>query len=259
MKSRLKRGIKKIYSAAFGKRGKYKCSICNSYINAYLPLPESYKEESKKLGYEHFGKNEHLNVEQYQCSNCLASDRDRFFAAYFKEVLKIPENSEKTLLHVAPSWGLNNRFLKKYFSVTTTDLMMEDVDVKSDVEDMKVFDNDSFDFLICSHVLEHVTNPDTALKELLRVLKKGGKAILMVPVNPEIAETLEDPSHTTREERIKHYGQEDHLRLFAKQDFMNRIVGAGFKLEMLGKRDFGKTTYTRLGLRESSILYIGSK
>lgn len=258
MKSRLKKKIRKLLTSVSGKQS-YKCSICNSFIDAYLPLPDSYRENSVKMGYAHFGQNEHLNIDQYQCSNCLANDRDRFYASYYKDHLKLQKNTGKKLLHIAPSWALNERVLKKYFDVTTTDLFMDNVDVVADVENMKDFKMETFDYLICSHVLEHVNNPDMALKELLRVLKKGGSAIIMAPVIPGIPETLEDHNHTSKEDRIKYYGQEDHLRLFAKTDFIQRIKNAGFVLEQVDRKKMGKALFKSLGLRDTSILYIGHK
>ncbi|MEX0996566.1 MAG: methyltransferase domain-containing protein [Flavobacteriaceae bacterium] len=237
----------------------YRCSVCNSKIKEYLPLSDSYRENSLKYGYKYFGENEHINIKKYTCPNCKASDRDRFYASFFSNIEKIPKNSQKSLLHVAPSWPLNNKYLIKHFNVITTDLMMPKVDYLLDVEDMVSFEPNKFGYLICSHVLEHVNNPDKALVELLRVLKPGGKAILMAPINPNIANTIEDPKHTSEEERLRYYGQEDHLRLFAKQDFMNRIEKAGFILETYGINEFGKKSFQSLGLRETSVLYIGKK
>jgi len=41
-----------------------------------------------------------------------------------------------------------------------------------DIENLP-FQNDEFDFVYCSHVLEHVENPDKACRELMRVSKRG--------------------------------------------------------------------------------------
>ncbi len=256
MKSSLKTLIKRFLGY---QSNKYKCSVCNNFINRYKPLPANYKIDSEKAGYKYFGQNEHLNVDQYSCPSCLANDRDRLYAAYFSNILKVNKGSKNSLLHVAPSKSLNDNFLIDFFQVTTVDLMMPNVDINLDIENMSDFEDNKFDFIICSHVLEHVKNPDKALKELYRILRPNGKAILMVPVNPNIIDTLEDPLHVTKEQRLQNYGQEDHLRLFAKNDFMNRIKGAGFKLITKDISDFGKKRFKSLGLRDSSVLYIGEK
>lgn len=259
MKLKLRSKLKRLRNFFIKINYSYKCSVCNAKIRNYIPLPDIYREKCLQQGYKYFAQNEHLNIKKYTCPNCKTSDRDRFYAAYFSHIEKISKDSKKSLLHIAPSWPLNNIYLKKHFYVTTTDLMMPKVDYMLDVENMESFEDNKFDYLICSHVLEHVNNPDKALMELLRILKPGGKAILMVPINPYIENTIEDPSHTTIEERLRHYGQEDHLRLFAKKDFMNRIEKAGFLLETYSIEEFGIKTFKRLGLRESSILYIGKK
>ena len=56
------------------------------------------------------------------------------------------------------------------------------------------FEDDSFDATLCNHVMEHVADDIKAMKEILRVLKPGGWAIIQVPFFPPLPEkTLEDP------------------------------------------------------------------
>jgi len=47
--------------------------------------------------------------------------------------------------------------------------------------DLKGIENESYDFVISSHVLEHVANPLKALFEWKRVLKGGGALLLVCP------------------------------------------------------------------------------
>jgi hypothetical protein len=237
----------------------YYCPICERKIKRFVPLPNSFKENALKYEYKYFGQNEHLNIEQYSCPNCNSSDRDRLYATYIKMFVPTSPTMKKSLLHVAPSWKLNDLFLKKYFEITTTDLMMEGVDYLMNVENMYHFNDNSFDCFICSHVLEHVNYPDQALKELYRILKPGGFGIIMAPIIPGLDQTLENPEHLTKAERMKHYGQEDHLRLFSRQDFIKRIELANFKLRQFGISDFGENSFKKLCLKKSSILYIGVK
>ena len=236
----------------------FHCSVCNSNLRSYVPLPDIYRQNAEKYGFQYFGQNEHLNIKQYSCPFCGSSDRDRFYAAFFKR-FELTAETDKRLLHIAPAWKLNNLFLNNHFKVVTTDLMMPDVDYQLNIENMDAFTDNSFDYFICSHVLEHVDNPDVALAELYRILKPGGKGIIMAPVNPNIQTTIEDSTKISKAERIKYFGQEDHLRLFATGDFIERIIKARFNLQMLGKDDFGSESFHKLGLRDSSILYIGNK
>lgn len=49
------------------------------------------------------------------------------------------------------------------------------------------YDNNSFDRLIATHVLEHIYQPHLALKEWRRVLKNGGVLSILIPTDPGIA------------------------------------------------------------------------
>ncbi|TYA56637.1 class I SAM-dependent methyltransferase [Formosa maritima] len=262
MIKKIKKRLKSLYNKhkllKTYKGNTYHCTVCNSNLNVYLPLPDFYRINAEIHGYKYFGQNEHVNVKTYSCPICGSSDRDRMYAEYFKRFV-LPKNSKKLLLHVAPAWKLNDLFLKKHFKVTTTDLMMDGVDYKLDIENMEAFNNNTFDYFICSHVLEHVANPDKALKELYRILKPQGLGIIMAPVIPKLEFTLEDKSHTSEEDRVKYYGQADHLRLFSKKDFMSRIENGGFKLIQYDINKFGEEAFNKLGLKPSSILYIGLK
>lgn len=249
--------IQKIKRFLFFK--KYKCSVCDDIVDNYLPLDSKFKQNSESAGYKYFGQNEHLSIKKYNCPKCKSSDRDRLYAAYYSGLINLKENNKGKLLHIAPSWPLNNFFLVKNFSVITTDLMMVGVDYLQDVENMKSFEDDFFDFVLCSHVLEHVNNPKKALSEIKRVLKKNGEAILMAPINPNIKSTLENPKHVTPEERLRNYGQEDHLRLFAKNDFISLIKSVDFELKTIDIKDLGKSKFDELGLNPNSVLYIGIK
>lgn len=91
------------------------------------------------------------------------------------------------------------------------------------------FGENYFDLIICYHVLEHVTDDKKAMKELFRVLKSGGVALLQVPFSEN--ETMEDASVTNPEERKKLFGQEDHVRYYGRRDFVSRLQQTGFKVE----------------------------
>lgn len=89
------------------------------------------------------------------------------------------------------------------------------------------FPADRFDLILCSHVLEHVPDDDTAMRELRRVLDPRGIAIVMVPVAMQNAQTEEDLSITDPKERLRRYGQFDHVRLYGR-DYVQRLKAAGF-------------------------------
>jgi ubiquinone/menaquinone biosynthesis C-methylase UbiE len=115
------------------------------------------------------------------------------------------------------------------FEYTTVDLDSPIADVKADVQSLP-FDDDTYDVVICNHVLEHVEDLTRALSELLRVLKPAGYAILQVPFDTKHETTYEDPTITERKEREKHFLQYDHLRLFGR-DYPQVIEKAGFRID----------------------------
>lgn len=52
--------------------------------------------------------------------------------------------------------------------------------------------NDSFEFILCTEVIEHVANPFKAVKEIYRILKPGGFLFLSTPFNFRIHGPLPD-------------------------------------------------------------------
>jgi SAM-dependent methyltransferase len=87
------------------------------------------------------------------------------------------------------------------------------------------FEDRHFDAIICSHVLEHVPDDRRALAELRRVLRPDGWAVLLVPILRE--RTIEDPTETDPAERLRRFGQRDHVRVYGR-DFYERLRDAGF-------------------------------
>jgi SAM-dependent methyltransferase len=90
----------------------------------------------------------------------------------------------------------------------------------------------SFDWVLCNHVLEHVPDDALALREIRRVLRPGGTAVLQTPFASGLEKSLEDAGEIgTDAKRTEFYGQEDHVRLYGR-DLFERIQAAGFRLEL---------------------------
>lgn len=84
------------------------------------------------------------------------------------------------------------------------------------------------------------------MRELYRVLRTGGWAILQVPVLRET--TFEDPAATSPAERLRLFGQEDHVRVYGK-DYRTRLVSAGFHVTV---EDFA-ATFPPLQCRDATL------
>ena len=117
----------------------------------------------------------------------------------------------------------------KNLDYTTADLYSPIVDIKADILDLP-FEDNSFDIVFCNHVLEHIENDHKAMTELYRVLKPKGMGIFQIPQDLSLEKTYEDFSITSPEERAKHFGQYDHVRVYGK-DYFNRLRKAGFNVE----------------------------
>ena len=240
---------------------KYKCPVCENPVGNFFPLPKEYYENEVKYNLKYkFDQLETLNHSKYRCPVCLANDRDRIYTLYLKDFFRRAENKKYNLVDFGPSLGFSN-WLKKQDKIKyrSADLFLKDVDDKVDITDMQLYKDGQFDIFICSHILEHVNDPDKALSELFRITSKGGWGIVMVPLVRGIEETQEDPTHKSAEERWKHYLQNDHLRLFGRSDFMRRIEKAGFLVKEHGVDFFGEKTFSSSAISKTSVLYIAQK
>ena len=112
-------------------------------------------------------------------------------------------------------------------SHVTADYEPDRAQVRLDIEALALGDA-AFDRVVCSHVLEHVDDRK-ALAEIYRVLRPSGEALIMLPVVEGWAQSYENPAVSSTAERISHFGQWDHVRVFGA-DIRERIAAAGFDL-----------------------------
>jgi SAM-dependent methyltransferase len=236
------------------------CPVCGSKSVSFLPLPDFYGDSARRHGFAHFGRGEMTSHESYACSGCGASDRERLYALWIEQEIDAHLfRKGARLIHFAPEAALSKKLRSLgFFRYETADLLMNDVDHKVDMMGLP-FHADSVDFFICSHVLEHVPSDDQAIKELYRITKRGGRGILMAPIIMGLEHTLEDPSATDEADRWRLFGQGDHVRLYAHEDYVTKIGTSGFRVDQLGKEHFGEGFFRLLGLKSTSILYVVSK
>jgi len=196
------------------------------------------------------------------CPFCGSRERARMTWLYLEEQNLLRPGLR--ILHVAPEACLRDR-LKALPQATyvagdkhETGYSYPPGTIDLDVTAL-TFPDDHFDLILCSHVLEHVPNDRLAMSELLRVLKPGGTAILMVPIAMHNAETQEDPAVTEPKERIRLYGQFDHVRLYGR-DYSDRLQEAGFhvKEDAMTERLSPEEVF-RFGLLRSEVVHAGSK
>jgi len=188
---------------------KYLCSCCGWSFRKFLA----------------FGVNPRPNA---LCPRCQALERHRLLWLYFGDQTNL-FNDNLNVLHIAPE----RVFEKKLKQLKNLDYITADLDpgramVQMDITNISYEDN-FFDVILCSHVLEHVPDDRKAMRELYRVLKPGGWAILQVPILRD--KTFEDFSITKPEDRKRVFGQSDHVRVYGK-DYKDRLEEAGFRVKV---------------------------
>ncbi|MDE1164328.1 MAG: class I SAM-dependent methyltransferase [Pseudomonas sp.] len=237
------------------------CPLCNARFANFMPLPPSFFEVFHRLrvfySLEDF---ETLNVGQYSCPGCQSSDRDRLYALFVQQHLAPLGQQPLRILDIAPAPVLS-AFLKQIPGslYRSADLFSPLADDQVDLQDMSLYPDASFDFIVCSHVLEHVPDDRRAIAELYRVLAKGGVAILMVPILTTATQTDEDPLEASVDERWARFGQDDHIRMYCREDFLERLRGGGFEVRAMNGADFSEGSFRRHGITERSVLYVGQK
>ncbi|MCH4821706.1 methyltransferase domain-containing protein [Gramella lutea] len=159
----------------------------------------------------------------------LSLERHRLLWLYLKNETDFFSNHHK-VLHFAPEQAFYKRFRNlSNLEYVTTDLNSPLADVKADICALP-FENESFDFILCNHVLEHIPDDKKAMEELYRILKPGGTAILQIPQDLNRAETFQDDSITDPKERAKIFGQYDHVRVYGR-DYFDKLRAIGFEVE----------------------------
>lgn len=186
-----------------------------------------------------------------RCPRCGSTERSRLMALWLSS--RSDWLKSASILHFAPEPEVSGLLRKRAAGYASADFAAGRADRVLNIEAIDDA-NETFDCIVCSHVLEHV-NDARALSEIHRVLKPGGVALIMVPVIEGWAHTYETPAANTPEERKRHFGQSDHLRFYGA-DIRNRIRAPGFTLEEFTAEGQDVLTY---GLQRGEKLFIARK
>jgi SAM-dependent methyltransferase len=196
-------------SAVGGGADKAECPLCGTIAEAF----------------EDGGNPEHPRPD-CKCPTCGSLERHRAFWLYFRVRTSLFSGKVR-MLHMAAEPCIAERFLDQ----PNVDYITADLDptrgmVASDLTRM-AFADQSFDLILCSHVLEHIPDDLSAMRELRRILRPGGQAVLAVPMWRKVTE--EDLTITDPAERLRRFGQNDHVRSYGLDGvFGQRLNEAGF-------------------------------
>lgn len=191
-----------------------------------------------------------------RCPRCSSLERHRAIYLYLRDETTVFTASTR-LLHFAPEPALRGVLERcKTIDYVTTDLEMRDVSIHMDIHNL-LFRDSVFDCVICSHVLEHVEDDYAAMREIRRVLRPDGFALILVPIldTPD-GRTREDADTLTPGQRERAYGQADHLRAYGA-DFPARAREAGFAVSAIGyPKDLGTAAIKLFGLNSREQLFV---
>lgn len=212
----------------------YKCSVCEGTFRKFLP----------------YGIEKRTNA---RCPKCGTLERHRLIWLFLKNETNF-FNDKLKVLHFAPEPFFLDRFSKltnlTYFPADLTPL--SPLVRKINITNIPSEDN-FYDCVICCHVLEHIHDDQRAMREIFRVLKIGGYAILQVPIGR--LETFEDPNIKMSEDRQRIFGQSDHVRIYGL-DYKKRLEEAGFKVNVISYvNKYDSETIKKYALSQADIYF----
>jgi SAM-dependent methyltransferase len=211
----------------------YACPICGRAWRSFAPA-------GTRLGMK------------IKCAHCLSTRRHRFLYAYLlKEWAHLFPEADKRLLHIAPQPEIGARLRERLGGgYVSGDLFREAVGVRLDICAPPLHAG-VFDGIVCSHVLEHVEEDGKALRAFWRVLKPGGWAMLLVPI--QAGPTFEDARITDAAGRRRYFGQHNHVRFYG-EDFAARVEAQGFRVrEVQSEAAFTDEEIRRWGIEEQAL------
>ncbi|MBT8231931.1 MAG: class I SAM-dependent methyltransferase [Bacteroidia bacterium] len=262
MPKSLKKRLRKHFKSSESKGDLKTCSVCKqTTIIKKFPYHQ-YFEKFYEHGFVYSPfQFETLNLKHYRCSNCGASDRERLIALYFSKNDIGKQKEILSMVDFAPTKALQPFFKSlDQIDYRSADLFMENVDDKVDLTNMHNYKDNSFDLFVCSHILEHIVDDTKAMKELYRITKQNGSGLCLVPILLSIDKSVENEEYREHEHlRWKYFGQDDHVRMYAKKDFVSRLEAAGFQVNQYGSDYFGQDVFDTHGIDQKSVLYVVKK
>lgn len=205
------------------KGNNYHCNACNARLKKFIPI-----------------------TDDLLCPACGSRSRTRLLWQILKEKHLI----KGTILDFSPPRIIYRNF-KKHTGIEycSSDFENEFIaDYHFDITKIEKEAN-SFDLIMCFHILEHISNDEKAINELYRVLKKEGIGLIQTPFKE--GDIYEDYTIVSEEERLKAFGQEDHVRIYSVKGLTERLEKSGFKVTSIEQQPI-----PYLGINTETILLV---
>lgn len=203
----------------------YQCNICKAKVTSFIDIDDDTL-----------------------CPRCGSIQRtrrlwDTLSSGYLSENIKI--------LDFSPSRSIYRMMKKGKYNYISSDLSGNFLADKSyNIKHIDTTD-ESFDLVICYHILEHIDDDIQAMKELFRVTKDNGYCIIQTPFKE--GDTYEDATITSPADREKHFGQDDHLRIYSIKGLKDRLTEVGFEVEIKNYNE-KKTNKNGFCLNETQLI-----
>jgi SAM-dependent methyltransferase len=219
---------------------RYTCPCCGWRFRAFTHGGVSFR--MRHLGY---------------CPRCHSKARHRRIWLFLEQKTNLFSGPLR-LLHVSPEYCFSRRFKKMHnLDYVGADIYdYPNITIKMDLVEMPIR-SDTFDAIICIHVLEHIEDDRSAIKELFRVLKPGGWAVVSVPIRWD-QKTYEDPRIISEEDRERAFGEIAHVRIYG-YDLVDRLEECGFKVQPDLGKDVEQQTREKYGLRDDENIFYCTK
>jgi SAM-dependent methyltransferase len=210
--------------SVYFKGRQYTCPFCKGHFRQMVPFGLKMPVLEKKAviggGYR----------DNCLCPKCNSADRERL-VYLFLLLNTILLFSNISVLHMAPEVNLGRMLSQKHnIKYLSGDLDSPLAMMKMDLTKLPLI-KETFDLVVCNHVLEHIPDDYKAMSEIYRVLKPGGIAILQVPVSRIMYKSVEELTQISEAERLELFGQRDHVRIYAARDYIERLERTGFIVE----------------------------
>jgi len=200
--------LRAVYVRYFVAKGDCRCPICGHALKSFLPI-----EKGELL-----------------CPACGSGKRHRRLFLLLRRELS--SQNIGSILDFSPNKGFHH-YAKKLFGAlyqTTNFDPTDKTDFHFDITRIESPD-DRFDLIFCYHVLEHIPEDIQAMRELFRILKSGGCCYIQTPFKE--GAIYEDATIVTPEDRLKHFEQEDHVRIYSVDGLTHRLKSVGFLVDIL--------------------------
>lgn len=188
------------------------CPICGEFFDSFAPYGVELRSNAL-------------------CPGCNSLERHRLLWLFLKERTNLFTTLHLKVLDIAPVPFLSELLMQiPFMQYLSVDINSSHAMRKMDITRLLLPD-DYFDCILCYHVLEHIPEDRKAMSELYRVMKPGGWGIIQVPLKAGLENTIEDLSITDPQERLRLYGNEDHVRYYGS-DYKDKLEGVGFTVKV---------------------------